>query len=447
VADSVISRLKSAWNVFVGKKNGADISEDLNPMSYHYGMISSSVRPDRPRLTRGNEQSITNSIYNRIAMDVSALTINHVRLDESYRFKEVIDSGLNRCFTLSANIDQTGRAFIHDAVLSMLDEGSVALVPVETSENMNTSSSFDIYSIRAGKITEWFPDRVRVDLYDDRVGRHKEITVLKRNCAIIENPMYSVMNEPNSTLRRLIRKLNILDVIDEQTASGKFNMIVQLPYAVRSPKRQEEAAARQKTLEAQLNGSKYGVAYIDAAEKVTQLNRPLENNLLTQIEYLTKMLYGQIGITQAVMDGTADEQETLNYTNRAIEPIISAICDECKRKFLTKTAITQKQSIMFFRDPFKLVPVNNIAEIVDKFTRNEVMTKNEFRQVIGMKPSDDPRADELRNSNISESKDAIEAVPTPGETPTQQAEQTGAERFIESHLKETIGKGGIGQNG
>lgn len=447
MADSVISRLKSAWNVFVGKKNGADISEDLNPMSYYYGMVSSSVRPDRPRLTRGNEQSITNSIYNRIAMDVSALTINHVRLDESDRFKEVIDSGLNRCFTLSANIDQTGRAFIHDAVLSMLDEGSVALVPVETSENMNTSSSFDIYSIRAGKITEWFPDRVRVDLYDDRVGRHKEITVLKRNCAIIENPMYSVMNEPNSTLRRLIRKLNILDVIDEQTASGKFNMIVQLPYAVRSPKRQEEAAARQKTLEAQLNGSKYGVAYIDAAEKVTQLNRPLENNLLTQIEYLTKMLYGQIGITQAVMDGTADEQETLNYTNRAIEPIISAICDECKRKFLTKTAITQKQSIMFFRDPFKLVPVNNIAEIVDKFTRNEVMTKNEFRQVIGMKPSDDPRADELRNSNISESKDAIEAVPTPGETPTQQAEQTGAERFIESHLKETIGKGGMGQNG
>ena len=329
----------------------------------------------------------------------------------------------------------------------MLDEGSVALVPVETSENMNTSSSFDIYSIRVGKITEWFPDRVRVDLYDDRVGRHKEITVLKRNCAIIENPMYSVMNEPNSTLRRLIRKLNILDVIDEQTASGKFNMIVQLPYAVRSPKRQEEAAARQKTLEAQLNGSKYGVAYIDAAEKVTQLNRPLENNLLTQIEYLTKMLYGQIGITQAVMDGTADEQETLNYTNRAIEPIISAICDECKRKFLTKTAITQKQSIMFFRDPFKLVPVNNIAEIVDKFTRNEVMTKNEFRQVIGMKPSDDPRADELRNSNISESKDAIQAVPAPGETPTQQAEQTGAERFIESHLKETISKGGIGQNG
>lgn len=447
MADSVISRLKSAWNVFMGKKNGADISEDLDPMSYRYGMVSSSVRPDRPRLTRGNEQSITNSIYNRIAMDVSALTINHVRLDESDRFKEVIDSGLNKCFTVSANIDQTGRAFIHDAVFSMLDEGNVALVPVETSENMNISSSFDIYSIRAGKITEWFPDRVRVDLYDDRDGRHKEITVLKRNCAIIENPMYSVMNEPNSTLRRLIRKLNILDVIDEQTASGKFNMIIQLPYAVRSPKRQEEAAARQKTLEAQLNGSKYGVAYIDAAEKVTQLNRPLENNLLTQIEYLTKMLYGQIGITQAVMDGTADEQETLNYTNRAIEPIISAICDECKRKFLTKTAITQKQSIMFFRDPFKLVPVNNIAEIVDKFTRNEVMTKNEFRQVIGMKPSDDPRADELRNSNISESKDAIQAVPAPGETPTQQAEQTGAERFIESHLKETISKGGIGQNG
>lgn len=436
MADSVISRLKSYFNVFTNKKNGSEIERTYDQSSYY--IASSSYSPSRTRLRRGNEQSIINAVYTRLAMDVAALSINHVRLDDKGRFKEIIDSGLNKCFTLSANIDQTGRAFIQDAVISMLDEGVVALVPVETSDNMEDTASYNIDSIRAGKIVEWFPDRVKVDLYDDRDGKHKEIMVFKRNCAIVENPMYSVMNEPNSTLKRLVRKLNILDVIDEQTASGKFNMIIQLPYAVRSPKRIEEANARQQRLESQLNGSKYGVAYIDAAEKVTQLNRPFDNNLLTQIEYLSKMLYGQIGITQAVMDGTADEQEMLNYTNRAIEPIVSAICDECKRKFLTKTAIAQRQSIMFFRDPFKLVPINNIAEIADKFTRNEIVTKNEFRQVIGMRPSDDPRADELRNSNIAESKDQIRAVPRAGETKFDVSTRTDTDRFVESHINDVI---------
>ena len=408
MAESVVTRLKSAWNVF--RKNE---QEDLTPQNgdryYEYGMVSSYARPDRIRLTRGNDQSIINSVYNRIAMDVASLTINHVRLDENNRFKEIIDDGLNRCLNLSANIDQTGRAFVQDIVMSLLDEGCIAVVPVETNRDPATGS-YDIYSMRVGKITNWFPDRVKVELYDERVGRHKEIMVKKQDCAIIENPMYSVMNEPNSTLRRLIRKLNILDAVDEQTASGKFNMIIQLPYAVRSEKRKEEAEDRRKQIEKQLGtGNKYGIAYIDSAEKVTQLNRPLDNDLLSQIEYLTKQLYGQIGITEAIMNGTADEKEQLNYNNRAIEPIVSAIVDEVKRKFLTRTALTQRQSIMFFKDPFKLVPVNDIAEIADKFTRNEIMTKNEFRQVIGMKPSDDPRADELRNANISESSEEIKA--------------------------------------
>lgn len=410
MAGSVVDRLKSAWNAFRNAdKEEENIWTQPQTESY-YGVISSGSRPDRTRLTRGNERSIVNAVYNRIAMDVAAISINHVRLDEAGRFSEVIDDGLNRCFNLSANIDQTGRAFVQDAVMSLLDEGSVALVPIETSENPNRTNSYDIYSIRAGKITEWYPAAVKVDLYDERLGRHREINVPKRNCAIIENPFFAVMNETNSTLRRLIRKLNILDSIDEQTASGKFNMIIQLPYAVRSEKRKEEAEDRRKQIEKQLGtGNKYGIAYIDSAEKVTQLNRPLDNDLLSQIDYLTKQLYGQIGITEAIMNGTADEKEQLNYNNRAIEPIISAIVDEVKRKFLTPTALTQGQSIMFFKDPFKLVPVNDIAEIADKFTRNEIMTKNEFRQVIGMKPSDDPRADELRNANISESAEEIAA--------------------------------------
>ena len=440
MAGSVVDRLKSAWNAFRNADKEEEYLYSRGPEAVPYGTISSSSRPDRIRFTRGNEQSIVNAVYNRIAMDVAAITINHVRLDDSGRFKEIINDGLNKCLNLSANLDQTGRAFMQDSVMSMLDEGCVALVPIDTNVDPNDTSSYDILSMRAGRITEWYPDRVKVDLYDERVGKHREVPIFKKNCAIIENPFYAVMNEPNSTLRRLIRKLNILDVIDEQTASGKFNMIIQLPYVVRGEKRISEAEDRRKRIEKQLgDNNKYGIAYIDAAEKITQLNRPLDNNLLSQVEYLTNMLYGQIGITQAIMDGTADEKEQLNYTNRAIEPIVSAFVDEFKRKFLTNTAISQGQSIMFFKDPFKPVPVNDIAEIADKFTRNEIMTKNEFRQVIGMKPSDDPRADELRNANISESSAEIRAKqglsPTNGEQPVAQPQSPESKSAVDSFIQ------------
>lgn len=433
MAESVVTRLKNAWNVF-RKNEMVDLAPSYDD-DYTHVAVSSYARPDRVKFMRGNEQSIINSVYNRIAMDVAALTINHVRLDDNDRFSEIIDSGLNRCLNLSANIDQTGRAFIQDLVMSLLDEGCIAVVPVETSSDPD-DGSYKIHSMRVGKIVTWYPDRVKVNLYDERTGTHKDVIVKKKDCAIIENPMYSVMNEPNSTLRRLIRKLNMLDVIDEQNASGKFNMIIQLPYVVRGEKRRQEARDRQREIERQLGrDNKYGIAYIDSAERVTQLNRALDNNLLAQVEYLTNMLYGQLGITQNIMTGTANEQETLNYNNRAVEPVISAIVNEFKRKFLTPTAIAQKQSIMFFRDPFKLVPIDNIAEIADKFTRNEIMTKNEFRQVIGMKPSDDPRADELRNSNISESNEEI-------------ANRLGTNE--NANLKETLDKPVeevIGQNG
>lgn len=410
--NSVIDRVKKAWNVFRNVDQNITENVDHTHMNYKtsfgYFVGANSSRPDRFRFTRGNERSIINAVYNRIAMDVASLTFNHVKLDENDRFSEVIDDGLNKCLNLSANIDQTGREFIQDIVMSVLDEGCIAVVPTETLGDPNVTGSYDILSMRTGRIVTWYPTAVRVDLYNEELGRHQEITIPKKNVAIIENPMYAVMNEPNSTLKRLIRKMNILDIIDDQSASGKFNMIVQLPYSVRGEKRKLEAEDRRKAIEQQLNNNEYGIAYIDSAEKITQLNRPLENNLLAQVEYLTNMLYGQIGITQAIMDGTADEKETLNYTNRAIEPLASAIVNEFKRKFLTKTAITQKHSMMFFRDPFKLVPIDNIAEIADKFTRNEIMTKNEFRQAIGMKPSDDPRADELRNANLSESSAEVE---------------------------------------
>lgn len=408
MANSVISKIKRAWNAFRDIDPETVFKDDYqNGVSY--SSVSYSSRPDRPRLTRGNERSIVNAVYNRIAVDVAALTINHVRLDKNDRFESIINDGLNKCFNLSANIDQTGREFIQDAVISMLDEGCVALVPTDTDVNPSDTSSYEILSMRTGRVTAWYPSKVRIDVYNERTGHRQEITLPKKDVAIIENPMYTVMNEPNSTLRRLIRKLNLLDYIDEQVASGKFNLIIQLPYTVRSIKKQEESRTRVKDLQKQLSSdNKYGIGYIDSAEKVIQLNRPLENNLPAQIESLTQQLYGQLGITQAIMNGTADEKESLNYTNRAIEPIVSAIVNECKRKFLSKTALTQGQSIMFFRDPFKLVPVDNIAEIADKFTRNEIMTKNEFRQVIGMKPSDDPRADQLRNANLSESSAEIE---------------------------------------
>lgn len=383
-------RLRHAWNAFTGR--------DPTPTG---GGTVSFYRPDRPRFTRGNERSIVTSIYNRIAMDVATLTINHVRLDENGRYSETIKSGLNECLTLSANKDQTGRAFIQDIVMSMLDEGCVAIVPVDTTFNPKVTGSYDITSMRVGKVIEWYPDHVRVRLYNDRKGEKEEITLPKSMVAIVENPLFAVMNEPNSTLQRLIRKLNLLDAVDEQSSSGKLDLIIQLPYVIKSDARKRQAEDRRKQIEDQLAGSKYGIAYADGTERITQLNRSVENNLLKTIEYLTTMLYGQLGLSQAIMDGTADEKQMLNYNNRTIEPIVSAIVDSMKWKFLTKTARSQGQSIMFFRDPFKLVPVENVAEIADKFTRNEIMTSNEFRQVIGMKPSDDPKADELRNANIS----------------------------------------------
>lgn len=391
--DSFASRLKHAWNAFTNKDPTIEYQSSGGNVSYY--------RPDRPRFTRGNERSIVTSVYNRIAMDVAAISINHVRLDENGRFASVINSSLNDCLTLSANLDQTGRAFIQDVVMSMLDEGCVAIVPVDTSIDPKRSGSYEIESMRTGKVIEWRPNHVKVRVYNDKTGFKEDILLPKSSVAIIENPLFAVMNEPNSTMQRLIRKLNLLDVVDEQTSSGKLDLIIQLPYVIKTEARRQQAEDRRKMIENQLSGSKYGIAYTDGTERITQLNRSVENNLLKQVEYLTNMLYSQLGISQEVMDGTADEKTMLNYNNRTVEPIISAIIDEMKRKFLTKTARSQKQSIMFFRDPFKLVPVENVAEIADKFTRNEIMTSNEFRQVIGMKPSDDPKADELRNANIS----------------------------------------------
>lgn len=387
------SRLKHAWNAFMSRAP-TDPNTDVG-VGYYY-------RPDRLRLTRGNERSIITSIYNRIAIDVSAVSIKHCRMDNNERFIEEINSGLNNCLNLEANIDQTGRAFIQDVVMSMLDEGCVAIVPVDTTFNPKTTNSYDILSMRTGKILDWYPAYVKVRVYNEKIGRKEDIIVPKSTVGIIENPLYAVINEPNSTMQRLIRKLALLDVTDEQTASGKLDLIIQLPYVIKSDARRQQAEQRRKDIEMQLAGSKYGIAYTDGTERITQLNRSVENNLMKQIEYLTSMLYSQLGITQAVLDGTADEQTMLNYNYRTIEPIISAIVDELKRKFLTKTARSQRQSIVSFKDPFKLVPVNNIAEIADKFTRNEIMTSNEIRQIIGMKPSDDPKADELINSNISQ---------------------------------------------
>ena len=361
-----------------------------------------SSRPDRPRFTRGNERSIANSVYNRIALDVSAIKIRHVRLDDNGRFLDEIDSGLNNCLSLEANIDQSARAFIQDVVMSMFDDGCVAIVPISTSSNPKVSSSYDIYTMRTGKIVEWYTDSVRVRIYDDIHGRKEEVVLPKTMVAIVENPFYSVMNEPNSTLQRLIRKLNLLDYIDEQSGSGKLDMIVQLPYTIRGDVQRKRAEERRLDLERQLTGTKYGIAYLDATEKITQLNRAVENNLMKQIEYLTNMFYSQLGTSASVLDGTADEATMLNYQNRTIEVIVSAITGAMKRTFLSKTARSQGQSIEFFNDPFKLVPVTQLAELVDKFTRNEVASSNEFRQVIGFKPSKDPRADELRNKNLNE---------------------------------------------
>lgn len=389
--DTLITRFKHAWNAFMNR--------DPTRYDYEYGS-GYSIRPDRVHLRGGNERTIVNSIITRIAIDAASTTIQHVRLDENGRFLEVIDSGLNNCLNVRANIDQTGRSFLQDMVQSMCDEGCVAVVPVDTDVNPAKTDSYEIRSMRVGKIVQWYPNDIRVRLYNDRTGEKQEITVPKRTTAIIENPFYSIMNEPNSTMRRLNRKLSLLDITDEQTASGKLDLIIQLPYLVKSEARKKQANERRKEIEEQLTGSRYGIAYTDGTEHITQLNRSIENNLMNQVDYLTSMLYSQLGLTKGVLEGTASEEELTNYYNRTIEPIVSTIVNEFNTKFLTKTARTQKQTIYYFRDPFRLVPVAKLAEIADKFTRNEIMSSNEFRQIIGMKASGDPRADELRNKNM-----------------------------------------------
>lgn len=392
-------RLQHAWNAFVGR--------DPTP-SYNYGPVN-TYRVDRVRLSRGNERSIVTAVLNRIAIDCAAIKIEHVKLDENDRFIEIIEDGLNYCLTTEANIDQTSRSFIQDIILSMFDEGCVAVVPVETTINILSSSGFDITNMRTAKIIEWMPQHVKLNLYNERTGRKEDIILPKKSVSIIENPLYAVMNEPNSTLQRLIRKLALLDYVDEQSSSGKLDLIIQLPYVIKTEARKQQAENRRKDIEMQLSGSKYGIAYTDGTEKITQLNRSIENQLLNQINELTSMLYSQLGITKEIMEGTADEKTMNNYYNRTIEPILSAVVDEMRRKFLSKTARTRKQSIVFFRDPFKLVPTSELAELADKFTRNEIMTSNEIRQIVGMRPSDDPSADELRNKNLSQSNEEIEA--------------------------------------
>ena len=399
-----MDRIQRGWNAFRNRDPTTEYRD--TGLGYAY-------RPDRVRFTRGNERSIVTSVYNRIALDVAAINIQHVQLDDNNRFTSVVESGLNSCLNLEANIDQTGRAFVQDIVMSMFDEGCVAVVPVDTTQDPEITDSYDILSMRTGKILEWKPRHVKVRVYNDRTGMKEDILLPKKQVAIIENPLYAVINEPNSTMQRLIRKLCLLDAVDEQSSSGKLDLIIQLPYVVKTEARRQQANDRRKQIEEQLTGSKYGIAYTDGTERITQLNRPVENNLMKQIEYLTSMLYSQLGITQAILDGTADDKTMLNYYSRTIEPIISAIVDEMKRKFLTKTARSQKKSIMFFRDPFKLVPVNDIAEIADKFTRNEILSSNEVRQIVGIKPSKDPKADELRNKNLSEPKENSQPIKTP----------------------------------
>lgn len=403
---SVGSRFKNAWNAFRNREP-TKVFQDIG-----YGY---SYRPDRFRLTRGNERSIVTSVYNRIALDVAAIDIRHVQLDAEGQFCDVVQSGLNNCLSTESNLDQTGRAFIQDAVMSMMDEGCIAIVPVDTDDDPDDTTGYQILSMRVGRIRDWYPKHIRVELYNEETGRKQDIVVPKSTVAIVENPLYAVINEPNSTMQRLIRKLNLLDAVDEQSSSGKLDLIIQLPYVIKTEARRKQAEKRRKDIEQQLAGSKYGIAYTDGTERITQLNRSLENNLMKQIEYLTSMLYSQLGITQSILDGTADDKTMLNYYNRTIEPIIAAIVDEMKRKFLSKTARSQNESIKFFRDPFKLVPVADLAEISDKFTRNEIATSNEIRQVIGWKPSDDPKADELRNSNLSQ----------PNESPIREERDTG----------------------
>lgn len=415
--NTIGSRLKKAWNVFLNR--------DPTVYQKNYYSTGSSYRPDAVRFTRGNERSIVTSVYNRIAIDASTVNIVHARLDDNNRFLEEINSTLNDCLTLEANKDQTARAFRQDIFEVMMDKGVVAIVPIDLSDNPNTTGSHDILTLRAGEIIEWFPDKVRVKVYNDISGKREELILNKSQVGIVPNPLYAVMNEPNSTLQRLIRKLNLLDVIDEQSGSGKLDLIIQLPYVIKTEARRQQAEQRRKDIEMQLSGSKYGIAYTDGTEHITQLNRSVENNLLKQVEYLQTMLYSQLGITTSVMDGTADEKTMLNYHNRTIEPMVSAVVDEMKRKFLTKTARSQKQSILMFKDAFKLVPMGELAEMGDKLTRNEILTSNEFRQIIGLKPADDPRADQLLNKNISQPGGGTEPEASTGENSMGQSDSDG----------------------
>lgn len=407
------TRFKNAVNAFLNNKD---------PTTHWNAGYGHAYRPDRPRVSGRNERSIVNAIFNRIALDVAAIKIQHCQLDKEGRFEKEIDSNLNNCLNLEANLDQTGRAFVHDVVMSMLDEGTVALVPIDTDTEVNDNGSYAIYTMRTGKIIEWLPGQVKVEVYNDRTGKHETLLLSKGAVSIIENPLFAVINEPNSTMQRLIRKLSLLDSIDEQSGSGKLDLIIQLPYIIKSDARRNQAEQRRKDIEMQLAGSKYGIAYTDGTERITQLNRPVENNLMKQIEYLTAMLYSQLGITQGVLDGTADEKTMLNYHTRAIEPIISAIVDEIKRKFLSKTARTKGQSIMFFKDPFKLATLKDIADTADTMTRNEIMTSNEIRQKIGMRPSKDPKADQLVNSNINQSANSQPPNPKAEEQNTEEGE-------------------------
>ena len=427
-----VERIRNSWNAF--RNRDPTIFYNEPGMSYTY-------RPDRVRFSRGNERSIVTSVYNKIAMDVAAVDIRHCRIDQNGRYIEDVNSDLNNCLTLEANIDQTHRSFRQDVVMSMFDEGAVAIVPIEAKGDPMLGTAFDIKSMRVAKIVEWFPRSVKVEVYNEWTGRKEKLIYPKKSVAIVENPLYSVINEPNSTMKRLIRKLNLLDAIDEQSGSGKLDLIIQLPYVVKGELKEQQAEKRKNAIIDQLKGP-YGIAYIDGTEKITQLNRPVENNLMKQIEYLTNMLYSQIGITPAIMDGTADEKTMLNYNNRTIEPIVAAIVDAMKRSFLSKTARSQGQTIMAFRDPFKLVPINNIAEIADKFTRNEILTSNEIRQIIGFKPSDDPKADQLINSNIAQSKEEANSGETISsssdhniEEPTQETEN-GLESLMNTPISE-----------
>ena len=407
--ESIFSRIKRGWNAFMNRDptpKEPPESDETNLIPFYSGG-GYSYRPDRIRFTRGSERTIVSAIYNKIAIDCSAVSIKHVQLDDNDRFLMEIDSGLNSCLNLEANIDQTGRAFIQDIVLSLFDEGVVAIVPVDTDKDPNLTDSYDIHTMRTGKILEWYPRHVKVRVYNDRTGNKEDVLLHKSRVGIVENPFYAVVNEPNSVMQRLIRKLSLLDVIDDQSGSGKLDLIIQLPYTVKSEMQREQAEKRRKAIEDQLYNSKYGIAYMDSTEKITQLNRSVENNLMSQIQFLTSMLYSQLGITESILNDTADEQTLLNYNSNTIEPIVSAIVDEIKRKFLTKNARTRGQSIMAFKDPFKLVPVNNIAEVADKFTRNAILTSNELRQIIGFKPSDDPDADVLRNKNLNQSTDEM----------------------------------------